>query len=161
MARIGVSVSEAARQLGIAHSALRYAERRGRITFNPDRSVNVALVRKPLQKNTDPSRQNNNGRMKNPPSLSSRGIAAHREMQAEYQSKMARLDYEKEARLLVSRDAVRKAVFDSVRRVRDQLMSIPDRIDSIVAAETNERRCNRIIADEIERALNELAGIDV
>jgi hypothetical protein len=42
------------------------------------------------------------------------------------------------------------------RTVRDNLLSIPDRLDAIIAAETDRRKVHQILSDELNRVLEEL-----
>ena len=55
----GLSIRAAARALGMSHPSLIQAEREGRCTFNPDRTVDVDLVERQLARNTDISKPRN------------------------------------------------------------------------------------------------------
>lgn len=52
---------------------------------------------------------------------------------------------------------MRAAAFRRGRIIRDGMLGIPDRIDAIVAAETDRRKVHQIITDEINRVLEELS----
>lgn len=159
----GVSVRAAARALGMNQSSLTRARQAGRCTFNADGTVDVAKVRRQLARNTDTSKPRNrltgkphgNG---NGHDLLPTGVAASRALKADYEARLSQLEYEREAKLLVSKEAVERAMSEKVRRTRDQLLAIPDRIDALLAAETDVQRCNHLLNEEIERALTELAG---
>lgn len=54
-------------------------------------------------------------------------------------------------------DVVKAAAFRRGRIIRDGMLAIPDRIDAIVAIETDRRKVNQIMTDEITRVLEELS----
>jgi len=62
---------------------------------------------------------------------------------------------------LIPLDVIKRADFATIRRWRDQLLGLADRISPKVAATTDERECNAIIDDETRTILNEMAaGVD-
>lgn len=58
---------------------------------------------------------------------------------------------------LVDAEKVKSAAFAQGRIVRDNLLNIPDRIASILAAETDHDRTREILTAEIRQALEELS----
>ncbi|QPC43997.1 hypothetical protein HW532_15645 [Kaustia mangrovi] len=68
-----------------------------------------------------------------------------------------KLDYEREAGKLVSVDEVQRQAFETARATRDAILSIPDRISSLLAAEVDPARVNVLLADELRKALEGLA----
>lgn len=54
-------------------------------------------------------------------------------------------------------DIVKATAFRRGRIIRDGMLAIPDRIDAIVAIETDRRKVNQIMTDEIVRVLEELS----
>lgn len=159
----GVPIRAAAKALGLAHTSLIRARDRGRCTFNEDGSVDVELVRRQLARNTDTTKPRNHltgnqGGRSAAASVEPTGISRAREEKADYEAKLARLEYEERAGLTVSVEEVTRAASAKVRRTRDLLLAIPDRIDAILAAETDTARCNAIVRDEIDQALGELSG---
>jgi len=156
-----VSIPKAAAALGMNRSSLLRAERAGRCSFKQDRTVDVALVRRQLARNTDTSKPRNRltGTPKgNGHSLDASGISKKREEKADYELRIAKLDYEERAGLLIPVEDIVKAASVKVARTRDKLLAIPDRIDALLAAETDAARCNAIMRDEIDKALGELSG---
>ncbi|MFY9088944.1 hypothetical protein [Arcobacter aquimarinus] len=73
-----------------------------------------------------------------------------------YQGLKAKLDYENECELLVSKDEVEKAAYEVSRITRNKLLSIPARVSSIVASMNDKREVQSYIYDEIYNALSEL-----
>lgn len=52
---------------------------------------------------------------------------------------------------------MKAAAFKRGRIIRDGMLSIPDRVDAILAAETDRRKVHQIMTDEIVRVLEELS----
>lgn len=73
-----------------------------------------------------------------------------------YMARLAAIQYEREAGSRVLRAEVEKAAFELARRVREQLMNIPDRVSFDIAAETNPTKVHLILSDAITDALTEL-----
>lgn len=73
-----------------------------------------------------------------------------------YAAQSAKLDYEKEAGSLVAVDQVKAEAFRLARALRDAIMAVPDRIDAELAAETNARKINLRMKDELIKALGKL-----
>lgn len=71
-------------------------------------------------------------------------------------AKNAQLAYEREAGTLVLADEVKTEAFRLARALRDAIMAVPDRIDSEMAAETNARKINLRMKDELTKALGRL-----
>lgn len=85
-----------------------------------------------------------------PPYNKSRALREH------YAAQSAKLDYEKEAGTLVLAEQVRVEAFRIARLLRDAIMAVPDRIDAELAAETNARKINLRMKDELIKALGKL-----
>jgi len=63
-----------------------------------------------------------------------------------------------EAGRYVDADEVKVAAFNKARVVRDALLGIPDRVATVLAAESDARKAHATIAAEIRQALEELTG---
>ena len=88
--------------------------------------------------------------------ISRDGYLEHRAKREEYAARSAEIDFHEKAGTLVSASGVRKAAFDTARRVRDQLLGLPDRIAATLAAERDPVRVHQVLTTELKRALNEL-----
>ncbi len=55
---------------------------------------------------------------------------------------------------------VRKAAFEKARMARDQLMSIPDRLGPLIAAETDPAKVHEMLTRELRRVCEELASTE-
>lgn len=76
-----------------------------------------------------------------------------------YQAKMAQLEFEEKSKVLVRVEDVKMHAFNTARVVRDSILAIPDRIAPILANCQDEFECHRIVKEELQRCLEELAGI--
>ena len=72
-------------------------------------------------------------------------------------AKLLEIKAKVEAGKFVDIDVVKAAAFKRGRIIRDGMQGIPDRIDAVVAVETDRRKVNQIMADEINRVLEELS----
>jgi hypothetical protein len=63
-----------------------------------------------------------------------------------------------EAGKYVDADEVKVAAFNRARIVRDELLSIPDQLAAVLAAETDARKVHVLLAAEVRQALEELTG---
>ncbi len=59
---------------------------------------------------------------------------------------------------LISREAVNQELFELGRRVRDSLLTIPDRVSPSLAVEVNPVRVHEILLTEITTALKDLTN---
>lgn len=54
---------------------------------------------------------------------------------------------------------VDKEAFECARATRDQMMAIPDRLDSVLAAESDPHEINRMLTLEVRKALDRVIAI--
>lgn len=79
-----------------------------------------------------------------------------RAMKEAFSAKQARLDYEKAAGSLVPIEQVKAEAFRLARRLRDSILSVPDRLEAELAAETNPRKLGIRLKEELINALGNL-----
>ena len=79
-----------------------------------------------------------------------------RTMREAYRAKMAELEYKEKAGLLTSAEKVKQQAFKSSRIIRDELLSIPERLADLLAAEDSPENVQKLLLTEIEAALNRL-----
>ena len=75
-------------------------------------------------------------------------------------AKLAELKYLCEIGRVVAVDDVRRSWERRLRMMRDQLLDIPARVSSIVAAESDSHRVEALLTEEITKILHELADAD-
>lgn len=73
-------------------------------------------------------------------------------------AKLLEIKAKVEAGKYVDADEVRVAAFNRARVVREALLSIPDRLAAVLAAEAETQKVHALIAAEIRQALEELTG---
>lgn len=76
-----------------------------------------------------------------------------RAKQVLYRAERERLDFEERARILVSRKEVEHVAYESARQARDLLLSLPDRLGSLLTADAASR-----LKEEIRYICEELSG---
>ena len=91
------------------------------------------------------------------PSIAGPSLAEARRAKAVYQAERERLAVMREKGELVPAQAVKQRWFEHGRAIRDNLMSIPDRIASQLAATTDTKEAHRLLSQEITGALRVLA----
>ena len=155
-----VSRKEYARRRGVSPNAVRYAIETGRITL-VNGKLDPKRADREWRQNTDQSKPRN--------SVTGRpgaGVGGRRRVPLTYQEARARRERVKaereELELQIRRGAflrrvdVERAAFEVGRRVRDQMIALPDKLDATLAASTDPAEVHRILLEEIERACSEL-----
>ena len=79
--------------------------------------------------------------------------AAHEENRAA----LSTLEVQKQAGILVDAESMHRAVMETYRRVRERMLSIPDRLSPRLAATSNADEVYDLLTGELESAL-QLAG---
>lgn len=74
-----------------------------------------------------------------------------------YLAALRKLEYDQKAGELVSKAQIEKEAFDTARRVRDALLSLPDRISAQLAAMADRDQIQTLLAKEIRHTLIGLA----
>lgn len=140
---------EYARHRGVTVRAVQVALEAKRITAEENGKIDSEKADRDWAENTGPR----NIHLDDDPDAGQYNKArAAREL---YQFRLAKLEYEERTGKLISRDEVQVAAFNKYRRFRDQLLTIPDRVAAILAAETDAARVHEILAAELRRALND------
>lgn len=76
-----------------------------------------------------------------------------------YLGKLSKLEYQKKSGELITIDEVRKSIFEASKIIRDGLTSIPARLASRLAFESDPHTCRTMLETEINKQLNTLNGI--
>lgn len=72
------------------------------------------------------------------------------------QVSLLELNYQEKAGQLLKTKDVQAAAFSEGRKLRDNMLNIPDRISALIAAEGDENVVRQIITDEIEKGLQNI-----
>jgi hypothetical protein len=150
---------------GASATSVTKALKEGRIARNAAGKIDAAQADLDWHRNTDPARggtrtvpaeNRSNGGHPPPGGTNPNGAKTRNDARAIHdtiKAKMAQLDLEERAGNLVQRQAAEAAAFDQARQLRDAVLAIPDRLDSLLAAEDNPREVHRILLDNLEAAL--------
>jgi hypothetical protein len=75
-----------------------------------------------------------------------------------FRAKLRRLEFETRQGRLIEAEAVRKTVADAVRALRDGILGLPDRLATVLAAESDAKKVHVTLKTEISRELEALAN---
>ena len=81
-----------------------------------------------------------------------------RTLNEQYKAATNKLNYEALIKKYILAATVKKEAFECARKTRDQLMAIPDRMDSVLAAETDPHKIHEVLTKEIKQALEAVIG---
>lgn len=153
-----ISQAEYARRRGVSPQAVSLAVRAGRIPTSRGK-INRRAADRAWRANTDQAKPRNsvNGQ---PRAVRTNGkatsYAANRASRELYQAKITRMEYEELMGQLVRVDVVRATWFRRARQARDLVLAIPDRLAPVLAACSDAFEVQRILAEELRRACEEL-----
>ena len=88
------------------------------------------------------------------------GYAKARAARELYQAQLAKLELDRKRGTLVRADEVRLGAFNMARKARDQLIALPERLASVLAAVVEPTEIQRILEEEIERICQEIADAE-
>lgn len=166
-----------------SHTAVQHAIRDGRISFvlvGTRKMIDPALADREWEENTDQSKPRNQrtgrpkgkripGAPETPMDLdgtgrsgggngAASGYAKARAAREFYAAQSAKLAFDERMGKLVRAEEVRMAGYNAARKARDQLMAIPERMSTTLAALLDPGEVQRVLEDEIERVCQELSG---
>lgn len=161
---MGLSGNGAARRLGVSGAAFWRKVHAGKIPRDKDGSFNLEKVRAAWIANTDLSHGRNavNGEAKaGAKALGPEDAPAFGRVRLQREALRAallRLEYQKRSGELISAAEVKAAAFTEARRFRDTVLAIPDRVSPVLAGIDDATEINRLLTEELTRALRELGG---
>lgn len=172
---MGLSIRAYAAHRGCSKSAVMKAVSRGRISRDPNGKIDPVQADREWEQNSDPGQVEAQSAEK--PALQTK-LKAKAESVAEassnegptyiqsrairelYVARLRKMEYEEKANRLVPLDKVTVRWFNLARQLRDQLLSLPNRIDAILAAESDRFKVNQLLTEEITRVLEEFSKSD-
>ena len=86
-------------------------------------------------------------------------IVESKSIQAAYQARIAKIDFEEKSGRLVDGKSLEKKIFGLARLAREKLLSIPDRVSSLLASETDPIEVHKELEKEINKALEDIQDI--
>lgn len=172
---MGLSLRQAAEALGISHPALIKATKTGRVTREKDGTYDVPKVRKQLAENTNALKRRTTKKKtvesgnQGVPAVVTTPVTEIEEESgdrtlAEAQRQREWIRVQKDA-LTLARDRAELAPIGEINawvagmiiRSREILMRIAPELKDRLAQQSNPHECEKLVADEVKRALNELA----
>jgi hypothetical protein len=180
---MGLSIRAYAQHRGVSHTAVAKAIKAGRISKEPDGSIDPIKADAQWARNTLPSQSLNTGASKPAPKVATPPVStpvatgSSRELQPPvetgrisapdyqtsraireaYAARLAKLEYEERTAKLISSDEVEMRTFNLARRLRDRMQTLPRRLAAALAAEQDPRVIEQRLDDEIRQALEELS----
>jgi hypothetical protein len=176
-----ISQREYARRRGISNVSVHEAVRDGRIS-TVNGKIDPDLADRQWRENTDQSKPRNRitgrpkqARVSGEPSepmdmggadeivggpSTATGYAKARAARELYQAQLAKLELDRKRGTLVRADEVRLGAFNMARKARDQLIALPERLASVLAAVEEPAEVQRILEEEIERICQEIADAE-
>lgn len=144
-----------AKAKGITHRAAEKQLKRAGIDYlqpfeHAYADAKIEASRHPSQ---DQTRKN---AIKEPPANYSFNFAREQAKKEYYKAETARLEYEEKIGKLVDVAKVEKEAFRIGRLVRDAVLTVPDRLAGLLAAETDQHKVHTMMMKELTRALEEL-----
>ena len=154
----GTSNSAVARLLGVSETAVRKAEKIGRIKREPDGSWDLEKVSLQWKKNTDPSKKRTVATLDDDVTFTE---ARTKDMLLRVQ--MRELDLRERQGALVDKDEYDKKVFALARQFRDAVQNWPTRVAPEMAAElgVDQHQVSVTLGKFIRDLLTDLASVPV
>jgi hypothetical protein len=157
-----VNLSEYARHRGVTHQAVMRAIKEGRITKEPDGSIDPVKADEEWSQNTDFSRRPDKARAtvkgEAPPASNGPDYNVSRAVREAYTARLAKLEYEEKTGKLIDAEKVKTTWFNTLRIVRDRILQIPDRMTAILMAETDPLKFKTTLDAELRRILEDASS---
>ena len=149
-----VSQAEFARRLGVSRATVSEYKKNGWLVFSSPGLVDVKASVVEIEKSKDASR---GGKRAKKPAAGNGAFNQAKAKEMQMRADKAELELLEKQGSLVSRDRVELAAFTLARAAQEGLMSIPDRLSSLLAAESDPAVIHKMISDEIRSVSNTLA----
>lgn len=176
---MGLSIRAYAQHRGVSHTAVAKAIKAGRISVEPDGTIDPAKADAQWASNTLPSQSLNIGAKKpaakvetppvstpvSTPPLETRAAApdyqTSRAIREAYAARLAKLEFEERTGKLINADEVKVKYFNLARLLRDRIQQIPRKlapqIVAAVVAQPDQRVVEDLLMEAIREALEELS----
>ena len=154
---MGVSIREYARMRGVSHTAVANAVKGGRISAEPDGSIDPEKANVQWEQNSRPRVDNGGDTVDVSPAAKSGApdYKVSRAIREAYAARLAKQEFEEKSGKLVNLDEVKIATFNMARQARDRLLQIPRKLAPAVIAEWTANADPRGVEDLIEAAVRD------
>ena len=153
-----VSQAEFARRQGVSRAYVTKLVKKGIIKL-VNKKVDTEQALNSLQINSDPATLLRSDKQDDSQPGKQQGavdFVAARTMREAFRAKLAKLEFEEKSGKLTDASKVQNDAFKAGRIIRDELISIPDRLADVLAAEVDPRQVRQILMEELELTLNRL-----
>jgi len=150
---LGDSIRVYAKHSGVTPNAVCKWKVDGKLVLEPDGTINRDASDETRRARTDPSRAGGRGLRNGAVRDAYHAARAAREG---YQARILELEYKRLAGELVPLAEVKLAAFNSHRIVRDQLLSLPDRLAPILISVKDVAEMHRILYAELVQVCESL-----
>lgn len=179
---MGLSIRAYAQHRGVSHTAVAKAIKAGRISKEPDGSIDPAKADAQWARNTLPSQNPNTSAAKPAPKVATPPVSTVSSREAQvpletratapdyqtsraireaYAARLAKLEFEERTGKLLNADEVKVKHFNLARLLRDRIQQIPRKlapqIVAAVVAQPDQRVVEDLLMDAIREALEELS----
>ena len=179
---MGLSIRAYAQHRGVSHTAVAKAIKAGRISKEPDGSIDPAKADAQWARNTLPSQNPNTSAAKPAPKVATPPVSTVSSREAQvpletratapdyqtsraireaYAARLAKLEFEERTGKLLNADEVKVKHFNLARLLRDRIQQIPRKlapqIVAAVVAQPDQRVVEDLLVDAIREALEELS----
>jgi hypothetical protein len=179
---MGLSIRAYAQHRGVSHTAVAKAIKAGRISKEPDGSIDPAKADAQWARNTLPSQNPNTSAAKPAPKVATPTVSTVSSREAQvpletratapdyqtsraireaYAARLAKLEFEERTGKLLNADEVKVKHFNLARLLRDRIQQIPRKlapqIVAAVVAQPDQRVVEDLLMDAIREALEELS----
>lgn len=164
---MGLSIRGYAAHRGVSHTSVRKAIASGRLTLEPDGTVDPVKADRDWHRNADPSKERSKPKLRPVPE---QAIGAVRDTLFEAGSPMvggmSYLQLRREKSEVVDREEAIRKGFEFARRLRDAWLGWPSRVSALIAAETGadphklEAQLTHHVRDQLLAVANEDLGLD-
>ena len=157
-----ISQAEFARQQGVSKPYINKLVKKGIIKLKNGK-VDTKQALSSIKMNADPAtllRSDKQKESSNLPASPNGGIdfVTARTMREAFRAKLTQLEYEEKSGKLTDAAKVKNDAFKAGRIVRDELLTIPDRLADVLAAEDDPRQVQQLLREELELILNRLCS---
>ena len=180
---MGLSIRAYAQHRGVSHTAVAKAIKAGRISVEPDGTIDPAKADAQWARNTLPSQNLNTGATKPAPKVATPPVStpvstapvANRELQPPletgrisapdyqtsraireaYAARLAKLEFEERTGKLLNADEVKVKHFNLARLLRDRIQQIPRKLAPQIVAAVVAQPDQRVVEDLLMEAIRE------
>lgn len=153
----GISMRQFAKLLGVSPAAVSKAAATGRISRLPNGKIDPDTAIAEWNAHTNPGSAKTGRNGNGADSASAREYQRARAVREHYQARLAELEFKRVAGELVPLDEVKKQGYETAKRARDLLETLPDRLAPVLIGVDDLDDMHAIIRKEVRKVCLELS----